>query len=226
MRLILLGAPGAGKGTHCKKIVERYGLTHLSSGDILRQNRAENTELGRKAQSYMDSGGLVPDELIVKMMAEAIGKTGKKGFVLDGFPRTVEQALELDNILANEKIDIVLNLDVNDEIIVRRITGRRSCPACGAVYHIETMKPKVDEVCDKCGGKLMQRPDDTEKVVKNRIEHYYAQTAPVVDYYRTKKLVFDIDANKGPNDVISLIFKKLDNLKRKQKKQVVNNISL
>jgi adenylate kinase len=226
MRVILLGAPGAGKGTHCKKIVERYGLTHLSSGDILRQNRAENTELGRKAQSYMDSGGLVPDELIVKMMAEAIGKTGKKGFVLDGFPRTVEQALELDNILANEKIDIVLNLEVNDEIIVRRITGRRSCPACGAVYHIETMKPKVDEVCDKCGGKLMQRPDDTEKVVKNRIEHYYAQTAPVVDYYRTKKLVFDIDANKGPNDVISLIFKKLDNLKRKQKKQVVNNISL
>ena len=226
MRLILLGAPGAGKGTHCKKIVERYGLTHLSSGDILRQNRAENTELGRKAQSYMDSGGLVPDELIVKMMAEAIGKTGKKGFVLDGFPRTGEQAHELDNILANEKIDIVLNLDVNDEIIVRRITGRRSCPACGAVYHIETMKPKVDEVCDKCGGKLMQRPDDTEKVVKNRIEHYYAQTAPVVDYYRTKKLVFDIDANKGPNDVISLIFKKLDNLKRKQKKQVVNNISL
>jgi len=226
MRVILLGAPGAGKGTHCKKIVERYGLTHLSSGDILRQNRAENTELGRKAQSYMDSGGLVPDELIVKMMAEAIGKTGKKGFVLDGFPRTVEQALELDNILANEKIDIVLNLEVNDEIIVRRITGRRSCPACGAVYHIETMKPKVDEVCDKCGGKLMQRPDDTENVVKNRIEHYYAQTAPVVDYYRTKKLVFDIDANKGPNDVISLIFKKLDNLKRKQKKQVVNNISL
>jgi len=174
----------------------------------------------------MDSGGLVPDELIVKMMAEAIGKTGKKGFVLDGFPRTVEQALELDNILANEKIDIVLNLVVNEGIIVRRITGRRSCPACGAVYHIETMKPKVDEVCDKCGGKLMQRPDDTENVVKNRIEHYYAQTAPVVDYYRTKKLVFDIDANKGPDDVISLIFKKLDNLKRKQKKPVVNNISL
>jgi adenylate kinase len=216
MRVILLGAPGAGKGTHCKKIVERYGLEHLSSGDILRQNRSQNTELGRKAENYMDSGALVPDELIVKMMGEAIGKAKKQGFVLDGFPRTVNQAIELDKTLAKEKknIDIVLNLNVNDEIIVRRITGRRSCPACSAVYHIENMKPKIDGICDKCGAKLMQRQDDTEEVVQNRLENYYLQTAPVVDFYRKKNKVFDIDANKLPDEVISLIFEKLDNPKK------------
>jgi adenylate kinase len=216
MRLILLGAPGAGKGTHCIKIGERYGLKHLSSGDILRQNRAQNTELGKQASSYMDSGGLVPDELIVKMMIDAIGKAQKKGFVLDGFPRTVNQAGELDKSLteAKKKIDIVLNLNVNDEAVIKRITGRRSCPACGAVYHIENMKPKVSDVCDKCGGKLMQRPDDTKEVVQNRLEHYYKQTAPVVDYYRAKGLVLDIDGNKPPDEVKRVIFEKLDGLKK------------
>jgi adenylate kinase len=216
MRLILLGAPGAGKGTHCIKIGERYGLKHLSSGDILRQNRAQNTELGKQASSYMDSGGLVPDELIVKMMIDAIGKAQKKGFVLDGFPRTVNQAGELDKSLAEakKKIDIVLNLNVNDEAVIKRITGRRSCPACGAVYHIENMKPKVSDVCDKCGGKLMQRPDDTKEVVQNRLEHYYKQTAPVVDYYRAKGLILDIDGNKPPDEVKRVIFEKLDGLKK------------
>ena len=145
MRIVLLGAPGAGKGTQCKSIVARYGLLHLSSGDILRQERAAGTELGKKAQSYMDSGALVPDQIIIEMMAKAIEKAPTIGFILDGFPRTVNQACELDKSLAasRQKIDAVLNLKIDDRVVASRITGRRSCPQCGAVYHIENLKPKV-----------------------------------------------------------------------------------
>lgn len=211
MRIVLLGAPGAGKGTHCKRIVERYGLEHLSSGDILRQERAKASELGKKAAKFMDSGALVPDQLIVEMMAKAISRASK-GFVLDGFPRTVNQAVELDGQLKGDgsRIDAIINLAVDDKVIVKRITGRRSCVKCGAVYHIENMKPKKDGICDVCGGQLIQRPDDTEEVVANRLQNYYKQTAAVVDYYKKSNTVYDVDANREADKVTALIFKKLD----------------
>jgi adenylate kinase len=212
VRIVLLGAPGAGKGTQCKRIVEKYGLTHLSSGDILRQEKAAGSVLGRKAQSYMDSGELVPDEVIVEMMADAIKKTSKNGFVLDGFPRTVNQADRLDKSLAynGKRIDAVLNLKVDDRIVIERMTGRRSCPQCGAVYHIENLRPKVEGICDNDGTTLIQRSDDSLEVVKNRLKTYHQQTEPVVDYYRKNNTVYDIDANKNVDEVTALLFENLD----------------
>ena len=214
MRIVLLGAPGAGKGTQCKNIVSQYGLLHLSSGDILRQERAAGTELGQKAQSYMDSGGLVPDEIIIEMMTGAIKKAPKEGFLLDGFPRTVNQASELDKSLsANEmKIDFVLNLQVDDDVVAKRITGRRSCPECGAVYHIEHLKPKTEGVCDNDDTELVQRPDDTSDVVANRLKTYHQLTEPLVDYYRNNGNVYDFDADRSPEDIRDSIFEKLDAL--------------
>ena len=214
MKIVLLGAPGAGKGTQCKSIVEQYGLLHLSSGDILRQERAEGTELGKKAQSYMDSGALVPDEIIIEMMAKAIEKAPAAGFILDGFPRTVNQAVELDNALAarGQQIDAVLNLEIDDHVVTKRITGRRSCPTCGAVYHIENLKPKNDNKCDFDGTELVQRPDDTEQVLANRLETYHRQTEPLVDYYKKNGTVYNFDADRNPDDVRASIFEKLDAL--------------
>lgn len=214
MRVVLLGAPGAGKGTQCKRIVGKYDVSHLSSGDILRQERAAGTELGKKAQDYMDSGGLVPDGIIVEMMAGAIKKAANGGFVLDGFPRTVNQAAELDKSLtsAGQNIDAVLNLEVDEKIIVNRMTGRRSCPKCGAVYHVENLKPKVDGICDNDGSELVQRPDDSPEVVVNRLKTYHQQTKPVVDYYKGNNTVYDIVADKDADEVTDLIFEKLDAL--------------
>jgi adenylate kinase len=214
MRIVLLGSPGAGKGTQCKRIAAKYGLIHMSSGDILRQERVDGTELGKKAQSYMDSGELVPDEIIVRMMAGAINKAVETGFVLDGFPRTVNQAQKLDSLLAQsgQKIDAVLNLKVDDKVIADRMTGRRSCPKCGAVYHIKNLKPKVKGVCDIDGDKLIQRPDDTVDVVKNRLKTYHQQTEPVVGYYRNSGTVLDIDADKNADKVTALILEKLESL--------------
>lgn len=214
MRIVLLGAPGAGKGTQCKRVVEKYGLLHLSSGDILRQERAGGTELGRKAQSYMDSGELVPDGVIVEMMAGAIKKAPDTGFVLDGFPRTVNQAAELDKslALAGQKIDAVLNLKVDDQVVAGRMTGRRGCPECGAIYHIEKLKPKVEGICDNDGTELIQRPDDSLEVVANRLKTYHQQTEPVVDYYKSNGTVYDIIADGSVDEVTDLVFKKLDAL--------------
>jgi adenylate kinase len=217
MRVVLLGAPGAGKGTHCKRLAERYGVLHLSSGDILRRERAEGTKLGKKAQSYMDKGALVPDDLIVEMMSRAVQKA-PAGYVLDGFPRTVNQAEVLDKALAAQGagIDMVINLLVDDRIVVERITGRRSCPACGAVYHVKNMPPKADGICDKDGTRLVQRPDDTEEVVRNRLETYYRQTEPVVGYYRARRTVHDIDAGGDADVVAQVIFRMLDPLAGKK----------
>lgn len=214
MRIVLLGAPGAGKGTQCKRIAGKYGVLHLSSGDILRQERTAGTELGKKAQGYMDSGALVPDNLIVEMMVGAINKVSKKGFVLDGFPRTVNQAEELDKLLGRngKKIDAVLNLEINEQVIVKRMSGRRSCPKCGAVYHIENLKPKVNGICDHDGTKLIQRPDDRPDVVINRLKTYHQQTKPVVDYYKNNNAVYNINANEDADKVSTLMFKKLDAL--------------
>ncbi len=214
MRVVLLGAPGAGKGTQCKRIVEKYGVRHLSSGDILRKERAEGSELGAQAQSYMDSGKLVPDELIVKMMAGAIGKAPQAGYVLDGFPRTVHQAQELDKSLTSDgrKIDAVVDLKVNEQIIMERMTGRRSCPKCGAVYHLKNLKPKVKGRCDHDGTELVQRPDDKPEVVKKRLETYYEQTEPVVGYYKKNGRVLEVDATGGADEVSARLFGMLDAL--------------
>jgi len=214
MRVVLLGAPGAGKGTQCKRIVEKYGLVHLSSGDILRQERIAGSELGKKAESYMDSGGLVPDVLIVEMMASAMAKAQAGGFVFDGFPRTVNQASSLDKVLASDgqKIDIVFNLNVDKEVIFERMTGRRSCPKCGAVYHIKNLRPKVEGICDKDGAELIQRADDSIEVVENRLKTYHEQTEPVVDYYKADGKVCEIDANGSADEVKALLFAKLDAL--------------
>ena len=214
MRIVLLGAPGAGKGTQCKNIVAHYGLLHLSSGDILRQERAAGTELGKKAKDYMDSGALVPDEIIIEMMTKAIRKASAAGFLLDGFPRTVNQAVELAESLAgNEmKIDVVLNLRIDDNVVAKRMTGRRSCPECGAVYHIENLKPKVEGLCDNDGTELVQRPDDSPEVVANRLKTYHQQTEPLVDYYRNNSPVYDFDADRSPDEIQASIFERLDAL--------------
>lgn len=213
MRVVLLGAPGAGKGTQCKSLVDRYGLLHLSSGDILRRHRAEGTELGKKAQSYMDSGALVPDDLIIEMMMGEIANA-PSGVILDGFPRTVAQAEALDKAMTEggQKIDAVLNLELDDGVVAGRMTGRRSCPKCGAVYHVENLKPKVDGVCDKDGTELVQRPDDSLEVVAKRLETYHQQTEPLVDYYRDNGTIYDIDADKEPDLVKVSVFEKLDAL--------------
>ncbi|MBM4024451.1 MAG: adenylate kinase [Planctomycetes bacterium] len=216
MRVVLLGAPGAGKGTHCKRIADRYQVAHLSSGDILRRERAAGSDLGRKAQGYMDAGALVPDDLIVEMMTKAIGQAAG-GYVLDGFPRTVNQAEVLDTSLAaqNAATDMVVNLRVSDNVVLERITGRRSCPKCGTVYHVKNMPPKTPGVCDKDGTPLVQRPDDTEEVVRNRLQTYYRQTEPVVDYYKARCTVHDIDADGDADLVAAEIFARLDALARK-----------
>lgn len=214
MKLILLGPPGAGKGTQCKRIIDKFGMPHLSSGDILRAERKANSELGQKAQSYMDSGALVPDDLIIDMMIGAIKKAAD-GYVLDGFPRTVAQGEGLDAALekAGETIDAIVNLQVPDEPIMARMTGRRSCPACGAVYHIENLKPKVDGQCDNGCGELVQRKDDTPEVVSHRLKTYHEQTAAVVGYYQSKgNTILDIDANQDIDKVTADIFSKLDAL--------------
>jgi adenylate kinase len=212
MKIVLLGAPGAGKGTQCKSIVEQYNLLHLSSGDILRQERADGTELGKKAQNYMDSGALVPDEIIIEMMAKAIDNAPAAGFVLDGFPRTVNQAIELDKALDTngQQIDAVMNLEIDDHVVTKRITGRRSCPECGSVYHIENLKPKTEGICDKDGTKLVQRPDDTEEVLANRLETYHQQTEPLVDYYKKNSTVYNFSADRNPDDVKASMFEKLN----------------
>ena len=211
MRVVLMGPPGAGKGTQCKRLVEKYGAVHLSSGDILRQERANNTELGKQAQQYMDSGELVPDDVIIGMMAGAIKKAANAGYVLDGFPRTVAQAEAMDKALAeaDEKIDVLLNLKIDDEVIAARLTGRRSCPKCGAVYHIDNLKSKVDGICDVDGTELIQRSDDTPDVVVNRLRTYHAETAAVVEYYRQNNQVCEFDAAMSVDEVTSAIFETL-----------------
>jgi adenylate kinase len=213
--VVFLGPPGAGKGTQCKLLVDKYGLRHLSSGDILRRERRENTELGRNAQTYMDAGQLVPDDLIIAMMMKAIENTaGSTGFILDGFPRTLEQARQLDASLAKagQKVDAVLNLEVDDAKLELRVTGRRSCPKCGAAYHIAFNAPRRKDVCDHDGEKLVQRPDDTADVVRNRIENYHKLTAPLVEYYQTKKNVHSIDGNGDIGKVTEALYAVMDRL--------------
>lgn len=213
MRLVILGPPGAGKGTQADFIVENYKTPHISTGDIFRENIKTGTELGKKAKSYMDKGLLVPDELVIEIVKDRLTKEDvKEGFLLDGFPRTVAQAVALDAFLEErgESLDSVLNIDVDTDILVERAVGRRVCKTCGASYHIKYNPPKEDGVCDKDQGPLIQRDDDTEATVKTRIKVYFEQTAPLIDYYKAQGLLDNIDGKEDIDTIRKEIVEVLD----------------
>lgn len=208
MKIIMLGAPGAGKGTQADKICAKYNIPHISTGDIFRANIKNNTELGQKAKSYMDKGELVPDELVVDLVVDRIKADDcTNGYVLDGFPRTIPQAEALDAALAaiNDKVDYAINVEVPDENIINRMSGRRACVVCGATYHIVHIPTKVDGVCDKCGAELILRDDDKPETVKNRLNVYHEQTQPLIDYYTAKNVLHEVDGTKAMEDVFSSI---------------------
>lgn len=213
MRLILLGPPGAGKGTQASAIVKKYNIPHISTGDIFRENIKMGTELGKKVKEYMDKGLLVPDDIVVSIVKDRILKDDcKDGFLLDGFPRTVNQGEALDKDLSqmNLKLDKVINLDVEKEILIERITGRRICKDCGATYHIKFNPPAKKGICDNCGGNLYQRDDDTQETVEKRIEVYQQQTKPLIDYYTEKGLILNVDGSKAIDEIFETIVKALE----------------
>lgn len=196
MKIIMLGAPGAGKGTQAKMIAEKYQVPHISTGDIFRANIKNGTELGMEAKKYMDQGLLVPDELTVKILLDRVAKEDcKDGYVLDGFPRTIPQAKVLEEALEKlgEKIDYAIDVDVPDENIVRRMSGRRACLKCGATYHIEHVPPKAEGVCDTCGSDLVLRDDDKPETVQNRLKVYHDQTQPLIDFYSERGVLKTVD---------------------------------
>ena len=198
LRTILLGPPGAGKGTQAVRIVEKYGIPHISTGDIFRDNIKRQTELGKKAQEYMNKGELVPDDLVIEIATDRLLRDDcKKGFLLDGFPRTVYQAEKLDEFMQahDGKIDHVINLEVEDDLLIFRLTGRRVCKQCGASFHVVNIPPQVEGICDRCGGELVQRADDTEETVKNRIAVYKEQTMPLIDYYTKANNITTLDGS-------------------------------
>ena len=208
MKIIMLGAPGAGKGTQAKKIAAKYQIPHISTGDIFRANIKNGTELGKEAKKYMDQGLLVPDELTVKILLDRVAQPAcANGYVLDGFPRTVPQAEVLDKALTelNDKIDYAINVDVPDENIVKRMSGRRACVACGSTYHIEHIPPKKEGVCDKCGEPLILRDDDKPETVLNRLKVYHDQTQPLIDFYTGKGVLKSVDGTVDMQDVFASI---------------------
>ena len=213
MKIIMLGAPGAGKGTQAKMLSERYGIPHISTGDIFRMNIKNNTELGQKAKGYMDAGQLVPDELVVDLVVDRIkAKDCMKGFILDGFPRTIPQAEALDYALnnQNEKIDYAINVDVPDENIIKRMSGRRACVGCGATYHLVYNPTKTEGVCDVCGEKLILRDDDKPETVQKRLDVYHEHTQPLIDYYNKKEVILTVDGTQDIDVVYDEITKVLD----------------
>jgi adenylate kinase len=213
MRLVLLGPPGAGKGTQASAIVEKYNIPHISTGDIFRANIKEGTALGQEAKAYMDKGLLVPDELVVSIVKDRLLKDDcTEGFLLDGFPRTVGQAEALDSELDKMgiKLDRVININADPEILIERAVGRRICRECGATYHVKYNPPKVEGVCDKDGGELYQRDDDTEETVTTRINVYMEQTEPLIDYYKNQGLLLDVDGTKTIEEVFVDITSGLD----------------
>ncbi|MBR3785753.1 MAG: adenylate kinase [Firmicutes bacterium] len=196
MRTVLLGPPGAGKGTQAVRIVEKYNVPHISTGDIFRENIKNGTELGKKAQEYMNKGELVPDDLVIEIATtRLLADDCKNGFLLDGFPRTVYQAEKLDAFLEEHgmKLDKVIDIEVEKEELITRLTGRRVCKACGASFHVVNIPPKTEGICDNCGGELFQRADDTVETVENRIAVYIEQTMPLVDYYKNAGNIVEID---------------------------------
>ena len=208
MKIIMLGAPGAGKGTQAKKLAERYSIPHISTGDIFRANIKNGTELGKKAKSYMDEGELVPDDLVVDLVVDRFKNPDcANGYVLDGFPRTIPQAEALDTALnaIGETVDFAINVEVPDENIINRMSGRRSCIGCGATYHTKNNTTKVEGICDSCGEKLILRDDDKPETVKNRLLVYHDQTQPLIDFYNKKGVLAEVDGMKDMDDVFNAI---------------------
>lgn len=213
MKIVMLGAPGAGKGTQAIKIAEKYGIPHISTGDIFRANIKNGTELGKQAKSYMDKGELVPDEVTIGMLLDRISQPDcENGYVLDGFPRTIPQAESLTKALAGrtEKIDYAIDVEVPDEAIVKRMGGRRACPKCGATYHIVYAAPAKEGICDKCGEKLILRSDDAPETVKDRLNVYHAQTQPLIAYYTEQGVLREVDGTQPLEDVFSDVIKILE----------------
>jgi adenylate kinase len=220
MRIILLGPPGAGKGTQAKVLAEKLKLPHISTGDILRQNVAEDTLLGRQAKDFMHKGALVPDELVTQMLNERINQPDiQNGFILDGYPRNLNQAKALDEMLAqkNTAIDLVIYLDTSEPVIIQRLSGRLVCSICGANFHIKNMPPKVNMTCDNCGGKLYQRTDDKPETVKKRLQVYLEESSPLIQYYHEKgslqRLSADGDARIVLYKIIDLVKERDDSYK-------------
>ncbi len=212
MNIIMLGPPGAGKGTQAKMLVERLGIPQISTGDMLRAAVKEGTELGKKAKEYMDAGKLVPDEVVIGIVKERLAQPDcEKGFILDGFPRTIPQAEALDRVLEElgKGIDYVINIAVPNEELITRLTGRRTCRQCGAMYHVVFNPPKVEGKCDKCGGELYQRDDDKEETIRQRLEVYQAQTAPLIEYYEKKGVLYNIDGTGSIEEIFQSILKVL-----------------
>jgi len=208
MRLVFLGAPGAGKGTQAKRLVEKYGIPQISTGDLLRAAVAAGTALGKEAKSYMDRGELVPDSVVLGMVKERLSQDDcKKGFILDGFPRNVAQAEALDKMLAemNMPLDIALNLDVPFDDLMKRLTGRRTCKSCGQMYNVYYSPSKVEGKCDKCGGELFQRDDDKEETIKKRLDVYRAQTEPLIDYYSKKGILKNVSGTGSIDEIFNSI---------------------
>ena len=208
MKIIMLGAPGSGKGTQAKQIADKYAIPHISTGDIFRANLKAGTELGKKAKEYMDQGLLVPDELTCDLVMDRIGQDDcKNGFVLDGFPRTIPQAEALDAALTkiNQKMDYAIDVDVPDENIVNRMSGRRACLNCGATYHIVSIPTKVEGVCDRCGSPVVLRDDDQPETVKKRLDVYHEQTQPLIDYYKEQNILRTVDGTQPMEDVFGAI---------------------
>lgn len=208
MKIIMLGAPGAGKGTQAKMIADTYGLPHVSTGDIFRMNIKNGTQLGMEAKTYMDQGLLVPDELTVRILLDRVAQEDcKNGYVLDGFPRTIPQAEVLEDALTKlgDQIDFAINVEVPDENIIRRMGGRRACLSCGATYHIEHVPPKKEGVCDQCGQELVLRDDDKPETVKNRLQVYHEQTQPLIDFYMKKGVLKNVDGTQDMQDVFAAI---------------------
>ena len=212
MRAVLLGPPGAGKGTQAVRLVEKYGVPQISTGDIFSANIKAGTELGKKAQEYTNSGRLVPDELVCDLVKDRLMQDDcKNGYLLDGFPRTIFQAEQLDRFLAGQgqKLDAVINFEVGYDTLIERLTGRRVCKACGAGYHVKNMPPKVEGVCDKCGSELEQRKDDTKETAVNRISVYEESTAPLIDYYTGTGALRNFNAEKDPDELLKDIVTEL-----------------
>ena len=213
MRLIILGPPGSGKGVQSKKIGEHFGIVQISTGDSLRQAVAAGAELGRQARQYMEKGLLVPDDLMVQLVMDRLGQEdARRGFILDGFPRTISQAEMLDDLLQREKktLDAVLELEVSDQVVVRRLSNRRLCSQCGADYNLVTKPPKAEGVCDRCGGHLIQREDDREKTILHRLEVYHRQTKPLEAYYGGKGSLLTFNAEQSVEEVNAAIVKALE----------------
>lgn len=208
MKIIMLGAPGAGKGTQAQMIADKYNVPHISTGDIFRANIKNGTELGMEAKKYMDQGLLVPDELTVKILLDRVAQDDcKNGYVLDGFPRTIPQANVLEDALnkLGDKIDFAIDVDVPDENIIRRMGGRRACLSCGATYHIEHVPPKAEGICDRCGKELVLRDDDKPETVKNRLNVYHDQTQPLIEFYGKKGVLKSVDGTVDMQDVFAAI---------------------